>query len=119
VRVRLTVLLIALLAIVAVPSEAALLEQAGSVVDQVSSCTQPNGVVREPVGDADATGATTCTPGVPSGAAVGLVAVLVALLGAGPPTQFTLRRARRAGRWRRTETLARAGTPWRGPPVAA
>ena len=114
-RVRPVVLLIALLAIAVLPSESALVEQAGSVVDQVTSCTQPSGLARELGADTSA-----CSHRVPSDLGLGVVAVLVAALGAlggAAPEQLTGRRARKGRGWRPTEALARAGAPRRGPPA--
>ncbi len=112
-RARLAIVLVALFAIVAVPSEALLAEQAGSVVDQVTSCRQASGLVRD--GAAEVSGGEHCRSG-DLALLAGFVAVLVAAGGAlavVPPSS----RRRPQRRWSLPVAVARAGAPWRAPPV--
>ena len=113
-RVRFALVLIALLAIVAVPSEATLVEQSGSVVDQVTSCLQPNGLVRE-IGAVTPSG-ERCGDDGPARAVLALLAV-VALLSAGLLVRSRAHPVERVDeRWRLPAAVARAGAAWRAPP---
>jgi hypothetical protein len=114
-RTRLGLALLALLAIVVLPSEAVMAEQAGSVVDQVSSCRAPSGLLRNDAG-ATVDGGSCRSDGADLGPTL-LLIVLVGLAGAVTPASVSHRLALDERR-RPADPDARARWHTRGPPVA-
>jgi len=114
--VRVAVLLIALLAIVALPSEAMPTERTGSVVDQVTSCLQANGLARDV--DARSAAGDHCRDDVPVRPPVAVLAVVAALLAGLAPVARSRSSRRGADRWRLPDAVHRSGASWRAPPVA-
>jgi hypothetical protein len=116
-RTRLGLALLALLAIVVFPSEAVMAEQAGSVVDQVSSCRAPSGLLRNADAQhATADGGSCRFDGADLGPTL-LLIVFVGLVGAVTPASVTHRLARDERR-RPADPDGRARWHTRGPPVA-
>ena len=115
-RTRLGLALLALLAIVVFPSEAVMAEQAGSVIDQVSSCRAPSGLLRNGDAHATADGGSCRFDGTDLGPTL-LLIVLVGLAGAVTPASVT-RRLARDERRRPADPDGRARWHTRGPPVA-
>jgi hypothetical protein len=115
-RARYLVVLVALLATVVVPAEAAPVEQAGSVIDQVTSCLQPNGTGREDAAVHDSGSCPERGPVTRVGVAALLLAALLWLAGRGRLRSRPLRPD--GGSNRLLGGVARGGASWRAPPVA-
>ncbi len=113
VRIRWLVILLAVVATVAIPAEVATEASVGSVVDQVSSCLQPNAVARDVAHEA--TGALVqAVPGPLTSLAI---VVLAGLAGIGSGA-IALGRRRRAERWQYVVPRAWAGSGLRAPPIS-
>jgi hypothetical protein len=113
-RVRLALLLFALVALVAVPSDASLTGSSGSIVDQVASCVEPNAVARDI--RADPILGQSCRDGAPLRVRV---AVLLAVLGLAGLLQGAAGRERRRADigWRPSLVAPRTSAPGRAPPL--
>lgn len=114
VQVRVAVLLIALLAVVVLPSEAMLVEQTGSVMDQVTSCLLPNGVAREL--DSRAAAGEHCRDDVPARPPIAILAVVFSLLAGLVPRSRSRWTGHGADRRRLPDAVFGGGAPWRAPP---
>lgn len=116
-RIRLVVVLLALVAMTAVPPESVLAESVGSVVGQVASCVEPGAVLRD-AGARDEAG--DCADGFAPRSTPPLLVAAVLLLLVALVTRAVGRRRGRAtlsaSSWRLTDAASGATAPWRAPP---
>jgi hypothetical protein len=116
-RVRLLVVLLAFVAMAAIPSEAMLADDVGSVVGQVASCVEPSGLMRDGAGRTAATECADLLASPPVPALVAIVPVVaLALVGLALGAR-TRRAAARGQAWRLGDAVVRCGVPWRAPPA--
>lgn len=114
-RVRVAMLMIALLAIIVLPSEATFAEQTGSVVDQVTSCLQPNGLARDL--DSRTAAGEHCRDDVAAGPLIAFLSLVAGLLAGLVPASRSRRSRLTADDWRLPDAVFRRGAPWRAPPL--